>query len=327
MPSRRPRGTADPPVRVVFFGTPAFAVPSLEALSAGGHDVVAVVTQPDRAQGRSRSTLVPPPVKVAALASDIPVLQPEKPLGHAFEAALAALKVDLGVVVAYGHILRTHVLALPRLGMVNVHASLLPRWRGAAPVPWAIAAGDPATGVSIMRMTAGLDSGPVWSRQMVAIGDTISAGVLTAELAEVGAALLLQTLPDVASGAEPVPQDEAGVTLAPKIGRQVARIDWARSAVEVARHIRAFDPAPGAWAVLDGQEIKLFASRDARRATHEDDGGNDAPGTVLDVGDALRIATGSGALSVGEVQPAGKRRQPVSDWVHGRAIAPGARFE
>jgi methionyl-tRNA formyltransferase len=309
-------------VRVVLFGTPAFAVPSLAALSAAGHDVVAVVTRPDRSQGRSRSTLIPPPVKVAALASDIPVLQPDKPLGHAFESALAGLDVDLGVVVAYGHILRPHVLAIPRLGMVNVHASLLPRWRGAAPIPWAIASGDRESGVSIMRMTAGLDSGPVWAMQPVPITDATSAGVLTAELAEVGASLLLRTIPAIAAGTEPQPQDEAGVTLAPKVGRATARIDWTRPAAEVARHIRAFDPVPGAWTTLGATEVKLFTSHDARRATRDV-----APGTVLAAGDQLQVAASDGAVAVGEVQPAGKRRQPVAPWVRGRGVTPGARFE
>lgn len=309
-------------MRVAFFGTPAFAVPSLDAILAAGYDVAAVVTQPDRPQGRSRSTLVAPPVKDAAVARGIPVLQPERPAGDPFERELAALDPDLAIVVAYGHLLRPHVLAIPRLGMVNVHASLLPRWRGAAPIAWAIAAGDRETGVSIMRMTAGLDSGPVWATRATAIGDTTTVGELTTRLAHLGAALLVETLPAITSGVEPQPQDEAAVTLAPKVGHHIARVDWTLAADELARRIRAFDPAPGAWTMLDGVQVKLFGpgSEAAPRAL--------APaGTVLSTAGGLRVATGQGVLVVREVHPAGKRRQPVDEWVRGRGIDPGTRFE
>lgn len=307
---------------MAFFGTPAFAVPSLDALLSSGCDVVAVVTQPDRPQGRSRSTLVAPPVKDAASARGIPVLQPERPVGDAFERDLAALAPDLAIVVAYGHLLRPHVLAIPRLGMVNVHASLLPRWRGAAPIAWAIAAGDRESGVSIMRMTAGLDSGPVWAIRSLPIGDTTTAGELTTRLSHLGAALLVETLPAITSGVEPQPQDEAAVTLAPKVGHHIARLDWSLAADELARRVRAFDPAPGAWTMLDGTQVKFFGARSESAPMAM------APaGTVLSATDVLRVATGGGVLVVHEVHPAGKRRQPVEGWLRGRGIAPRARFE
>lgn len=308
-------------MRVVFFGTPAFAVPSLEALHAAGHDVAAVVTQPDRPHGRSRSVLVPPPVKVAALARGLAVLQPERPAGAAFEATLTSLAADLGVVVAYGHVLRPGVLATARLGMVNVHASLLPRWRGAAPIVWAIHAGDRETGVSIMRMTAGLDSGPVWATRSVPIEDHTTAGTLTAALATLGAQLLLATLPRIADGQDPVAQDQALVTLAPKLTRGSGRIDWTRPAEAIAQQVRAFDPAPGAWSVLEGTEVKVFGAC-ALAGPRVDE----PAGTVLDAGASLRVATGEGTVEIQEIQPAGKRRQSVADLVRGRGIQAGTRF-
>ncbi|HJS47556.1 MAG TPA: methionyl-tRNA formyltransferase, partial [Gemmatimonadales bacterium] len=205
-------------MRLVFFGTPAFAVPSLRALLDAGHDVAAVITQPDRPQGRSRSQLVPPPVKEIALAHRIPVHQPERPAGDLFAETLRRAQVDLGVVVAYGHILRPAILAVPELGMINVHASLLPRWRGAAPVQAAILAGDRVTGVSIMRMEAGLDSGPVLLRATTPLGDEETAATLTERLARLGADTLVEALERVAGGGAPAePQDEAAATLAPKV--------------------------------------------------------------------------------------------------------------
>lgn len=171
-------------------------------------------------------------------------------------------------------------------------------------------------------MTAGLDSGPVWATEAVPVGDDLSAGALTAQLATIGARLLLETLPAIVNGVEPRPQDESAVTLAPKVGRQVARIDWTRPAGAIARHIRAFDPAPGAWTLLGGSEVKLFGA-----VAGEGTAGRAAPGTVLAVDDTLRIATGDGVVAVREVHPAGKRRQPVAEWARGRGIEPGERFE
>jgi methionyl-tRNA formyltransferase len=305
-------------MRIVFFGTPEFAVPSLRALLRERGQVVGVVTQPDRPHGRSRSALVAPPVKAAA-SSDIPVLQPERPLGDVFLAGLRHLAPDLGVVVAYGHILRPEVLAVPRLGMINVHASLLPRWRGAAPIQHAILAGDTETGVSIMQMDRGLDSGPVLHRIATPIGVEENAGGLSARLAELGAAALGDALALLGSGlARPEPQDATGVTFAPKIDRDSARLDWRRDAAALARQVRAFDPAPGAWAMHERGPLKLFG---ASATTDRGD-----PGCVVAAGERLVVGCGQGALAVSEVQPAGRMRLQVAEWTRGRGIAVGARL-
>ncbi len=306
-------------MRIIFFGTPDFADASLRALLRAGHDVVGVVTQPDRPQGRSRSALVPPPVKLSAVEAGVPVLQPERPMGDLFIAALRRLEPDLGVVVAYGHILRPEVLGLPRLGLLNVHASLLPKLRGAAPIQWAIANGDAETGVSIMRMDAGMDSGPVYLRVPTPVAADDTGGSLTARLAELGTHALLETLNDLVRGqAAPEPQDAALATFAPKVTRETARIDWTQDAPSVARRIRAFDPVPGAWTTLDGTDMKLFGARTATASG--------APGTVLDAGERLLIAAASGAVDIAEVQPAGRRRMPVAQWARGRGVEPGRRL-
>ena len=308
-------------MRVVFFGTPDFAVPSLRALIAepGVFTVAGVVTQPDRPRGRSRSTLVPPPVKAAALEAGIPVLQPEKPVGDVFRKQLEHFAPDIGVVVAYGHILRAEILSLPPRGMVNVHASLLPRHRGAAPINWAILEGDATTGISIMQMEAGLDSGPVYHQVSTPIDADESAGTLTARLAVLGASALIEGLSLLSSGlARGTPQDVAGVTLAPKVNRELARIDWSEDAARVARRMRAFDPAPGAWTTFEGTEVKLFSPLPVP--------GHGQPGTPVVLDEGLMIVTGNGAVRVDEVQPAGKARMPVTSWLRGRHGAPLGRF-
>jgi methionyl-tRNA formyltransferase len=306
-------------MRIVFFGTPEFAVPSFRALLRERYPVVGVVTQPDRPQGRSRSTLVASPVKIEAERSGIPVLQPVRPLGDVFLAGLRRLEADLGIVVAYGHILRPSVLSLPRLGMINVHASLLPRWRGAAPIQHAILAGDPETGVSIMQMEAGLDSGPVLHRIGTPIGAEETAGALAVRLAELGATALVDSLSLLATGfVKPEPQDAAAATIAPKIDREGARLDWHRDAAALARQVRAYDPAPGAWAMHDAAPLKLFGAVAAD--------GRGEPGCVLSAGESLVVGCGDGSLAVREVQPAGKTRLAVRDWVRGRGIAVGARL-
>jgi methionyl-tRNA formyltransferase len=306
-------------MRIVFFGTPQFAVPSLRALLGERYAVVGVVTQPDRPQGRSRSTLVSPPVKIEAERAGIPVLQPTRPLGDVFLASLRRLEADLGVVVAYGHILRPAVLSLPRLGMINVHASLLPRWRGAAPVQHAILAGDVETGISIMQLEEGLDSGPVLHRIATPIGADETAGALAARLAELGATALVDALSLLSAGfAKPEPQDGTRVTIAPKIDRDSARIDWRKEAASVARQVRAFDPAPGAWATHEAAPLKLFGGMPT------DDRGE--PGRVLAAGDRLVVGCGDGALAVREVQPAGRNRLAVREWIRGRGITLGERL-
>ena len=307
-------------MRVVFFGTPEFAVAALKALLRERISVVGVVTQPDRPQGRSRTTLVPPPVKVVAQAESLPVLQPTRPVGDLFLAALRRLEPDLGVVVAYGHILRPEVLQLPPRGLINVHASLLPRFRGAAPIQHAILAGDRETGISIMRMEEGLDTGPVLHRVATPVADDETAGTLSRRLAGLGAGALVEAISLIGAGLErPQPQDDSAATYAPKIGREVARLDWSRDSQSLERQVRAFDPAPGAWTALDAAPVKLFGATPAV--------GSGQPGTVLAATDRLVIACGSGALAVREAQPAGKTRLAVSDWVRGRGIAAGRRFE
>lgn len=305
-------------MRVAFFGTPEFAVPSFRALLEEGFDVAVAVTQPDRPHGRSRSQLVPPPVKQVALEEGIPVLQPERPVGP-FADELKAVAADVGVVVAYGHVLKPEILAIPRLGMLNVHASLLPRLRGAAPIAWAILNGDETTGVSIMQMEAGLDTGPVLHQIETEVAPDETGGELAERLAELGAAALVEVLILLEAGeARAVPQDHSRATLAPKISRTVTRLDWTRDGATLARAVRAFDPEPGAWATLGDQEVKLFGGRVSNA------GGE--PGTVLSARDTLQIAAAVGSLEVAEVQPSGKKRMPVSDWVRGRGVAAGQRF-
>jgi methionyl-tRNA formyltransferase len=306
-------------MRIVFFGTPAFAVPSLEALMQGHFTVAGVVTQPDKPQGRSRSELIAPPVKVAAQAAGIPVLQPVRPVGDVFTASLRRLEPDLGIVVAYGHILRPEVLSLPPKGMINVHASLLPRHRGAAPIQQAILAGDRQTGITIMQMEEGLDSGPMLHRVATAIGDDETAGALAERLAQLGANALIEALSLCSGGlARPQPQDDSQATYAPKLSREVARVVWERDAATLVRQIRAFDPAPGAWAEHERTTLKLFGARETA--------GTGEPGTVLEAGSRLVIAAGSGAVDVSEVQPAGKNRLPVQAWIRGRGITLGKRL-
>jgi methionyl-tRNA formyltransferase len=306
-------------VRVVFFGTPEFAVPSLQALLGEGFDVVAVVTQPDKPQGRSRSTTVPPPVKAAADAEDVPVLQPERPGDPAFLARLRALAPDVGVVVAYGHILKPDLLGLPRLGMINLHPSLLPELRGAAPVEWAILNGFKQTGVTIMRMEEGLDSGPILLQIPHDIDPDVTGGELAEHLSEMGAQALVEVLALFqTNGLEPHPQDHARATYAPKLTRDTAHIRWTDPAERVARLIRGLDPRPGAWTELAGREVKLFGARVVE--------GRGAPGEVQQTDDGLRIATGQGAVRIEEVQPAGKARMAAAEWVRGRGAQAGQRF-
>ncbi len=315
-------------MRVVFFGTPDFAVPSLRALVGEGFDVIVVVTQPDAPQGRSRSQLIPPPVKVAALAEDLTVLQPAKPTDPAFLAQLRELKPDIGVVVAYGHILKPALLALPPRGMVNVHPSLLPSLRGAAPVEWAIIRGHDTTGVTIMQLDAGMDSGPILHQLPHRIDPDVTGGELSAHLAEMGAQALIETLALLEQSdppPAPIPQNEARATLAPKLTRETARIDWTKDARSIDCLIRGLDPRPGAWTELEGAEIKLFAPTVM-------DPGTGAPGEVLSADSTLVIATGpskhrgGGTIQILEVQPAGKERMPAKDWLRGARLKPGAKF-
>lgn len=312
---------------VVFFGTPEFAVPSLGALVGEGFDVRAVVTRPDRPQGRSRSTSVAPPVKVAAEAEGLEVLQPERPTDPAFLHRLRQLAPEVGVVVAYGHILRPELLSIPRRGMVNVHPSLLPELRGAAPVEWAILNGDETTGVTIMQLDAGMDSGPILHQIPHHIEPGITGGELSAHLAEMGAQALIEALALWEQGGiRPVPQDHTRATHAPKLTRETARADWTKPALAIARQTWALDPKPGAWTSLQSQgngeqgavEVKLFGGHVVER--------QGTPGEVLQADTRLLIACGEQALEVDEVQPAGKDRMSAADWIRGRGVSAGQRF-
>lgn len=306
-------------MRIVFFGTPEFAVPSLRALLEEGFDVTAVVTQPDRPQGRSRSQVKPSAVKEVAEAEGLPVLQPDRPTGDLFTKALKHSGADIGIVVAYGHILKPEILAVPQHGMLNVHASLLPRLRGPAPVHWSILNGDETTGVSIMRLEAGLDTGPVLHQIKTEIPPDETGGELVERLAELGAQALVEALTLLAADAgRAEPQDHSLATYAPKIDRELCRLDWSRDAAHLARCIRAFDPEPGAWARFGNQEVKLFGARVTQ--------GSGTPGTILESGRALVVAGAVGAMEVQEIQPAGKKRMGAAAWARGHGGAAGQHF-
>lgn len=309
-------------MRVLFWGTPDFATPPLRALLGEGCDVVAVVTQPDKPRGRHRNSTTPPPVKVVAQEEELQVLQPERPRGDAFMSAMRELAPDLSVVVAYGHILPKEVVDLPPLGTLNIHASLLPRWRGAAPIQAAILAGDTETGVSIMRIVPALDAGPVILQAKTPILDDETGGELTLRLSELGALAIVEALTLVSLGdTAGQPQVEAGVTYASKVNREQARIDWTRAAIDVSRAIRAFDPVPGAHSVLRGGEVKLFGARLAPDAAGD-------PGVVLEIDEmGMLVACGTGGVRIAYAHPAGRRRLASLDWAQGRGVAAGDVFE
>jgi methionyl-tRNA formyltransferase len=312
-------------VKVLFWGTPEFAVPSLRALAEEGHEVVGVVTQPDRPAGRGRQLKGSPVKRVALEEGGYPVLTPERPRGEEFLRSLRALGPEISVVVAYGHILRREVLDVPPRGSINVHASLLPELRGAAPINWAIARGHAVTGVTVMRMVEEMDAGPILFQAEETIEPEETASELTLRLAERGAEALVEALALLQIGAlEAREQDPTRVTFAPKVDRASAHIDWTRDATAVGNHVRGMDEVPGAWSTLRGEAVKLFGPR-----PHAGGTAGAAPGTVVaaDPGGGLAVQTGAGALALREVQPPGKRRMPAADWIRGRAVAVGDRFE
>ena len=310
-------------MRVLFWGTPEFATPPLRALLGEGFDVVGVVTQPDKPVGRSRSTLQPPPVKRVALEEHLPVLQPDKPRGEQFLSDVRALAPDISVVVAYGHLLPKAVIDLPPRGTLNIHASLLPALRGAAPIQAAIREGHDRTGVTIMRMVEKLDAGPVLLQLGTAVYDDETYGELALRLSELGAAALVEALALIELGqAREEPQDESRATYAPKIDRSSTRVDWTADARVVARTVRAYDARPGAFTTLGGQDVKLFGAKLAPRP------GSASPGAVLSVDvEGIVVACGEGAVRVAQVQPTGKKRMPAIDWHRGRGVSEGQRFE
>jgi len=301
-------------MRIIFMGTPDFAVPALVALVEAGHEVVAAYTQPPRPGGRRGKELTPSPVHKEAEVRGIAVRHPVSLKGAEEQAAFAALEADIAVVAAYGLILPQAILDAPRLGCLNIHASILPRWRGAAPIQRAILAGDPTTGVTIMQMEAGLDTGPMLATLRTTI-DHKTAGELTAELADKGAQLLVGTLRDLAVH-RPVTQPEDGVTYAKKIDKAEARIDWSQSAEQVERQVRAFMPAPGAFFELEGERYKVLAAEVAE--------GSGEPGTTLD--DTLTVACSTGAIHITRIQRAGKPAMDTADLLRGRPIPAGTRL-
>lgn len=301
-------------MRIAYAGTPEFAVPALVALLDSPHRVVGVLTQPDRPKGRGRQ-VAPSPVKQVALDRGIPVSQPRTLKDESLRADLVGWRPDALVVVAYGLILPQAVLDLPRLGCLNIHASLLPRWRGAAPIQRAVLAGDRETGVTIMRMNAGLDTGPILLQETVPLTATDTAGYLHKSLSERGARLLLEALAGLEGGAlQPLPQSAQGVTYAAKIDKSEAAIDWTRSAAEIDRQVRAFNVWPIAETQWEGEQLRIHA---ASVALEGPAAANAAPGTiaVTDDGDAI-VACGTGALRLLEVQRPGKRAVPARDWAH-----------
>jgi methionyl-tRNA formyltransferase len=302
-------------VRVVFFGSPEFAVPSLAAV-AERHEVVAVVTQPDRPAGRG-AKLQAPAVKLLAAERGLPVLQPLKLRDGVLAAELAARSPDLFVVVAYGRILPPDLLAVPRLGPWNVHASLLPKYRGAAPIQWAVIRGERETGVSIMRMEEGLDTGPVAAVAVEPIREDDTAGSLAARLAPLGAKLLVETLPAIAAGGLVLrPQDHAAATLAPPLGKADGQLDFRQPAGLVSARARGVDPWPSATVMLDGQPAKVFAP------TLVD--GNGSPGEVLGLlPQGLAVACGEGAVAFAEIQLPGRKRLPAKALLAGHPIPAG----
>jgi methionyl-tRNA formyltransferase len=314
-------------LRVVFFGTPAFAVPTLDELLHSRHHVVGIVTQPDRPSGRGQRTIAAP-VKARAIAAGLPILQPDKMKDPAFLASLAGFDADIGVVAAYGRILTEAMLAIPPLGMVNVHASLLPRYRGAAPVHRAVMNGETETGVTIMRVVKALDAGAMLATAGRAIGPDETSDIVERDLAAVGAPLLRETLDRLADGpVEERTQDEAQATYAPRLTRDDGIVDWSRTAAAIHNQIRGLHPWPHAFSFLGGRRVIL------RRSSLSVDGGSSppgihgAPGTIVAAsGGDLTVSTGVGTIRIIELQPEGKRPLRAREFLAGHRLAPGDRF-
>jgi methionyl-tRNA formyltransferase len=306
-------------VRVVFWGTPDFAAPALRALIGEGFDVVGVVTQPDKPQGRSRE-IIPSPVKQIAVDEEIPVHQPKNARDLELLKTLEALKPDVSVVVAYGHILPQKIIDTPRLGTLNVHASLLPLLRGAAPIQAAIRDGLTETGVTVMRVVPALDAGPMLMKATTPVFEDETYGELQMRLAELGALTLVEALTLITLGrATEIVQDDSLATYAPKVTRESARINWRDTAQHVSRHIRAYDPKPAAFTTTPKGDVKLFGPKVM-------DGIKGTPGEVLKVTGELVIACGIDALRISEVQPQGKKRMTAHEWARGRGVAVGDRY-
>jgi methionyl-tRNA formyltransferase len=307
---------------IVFFGTPSFAVPSLRQLLAAGHQVSGVVTQPDKPRGRGQKVTASP-VKTAALELGLAVSQPARLRDGGVAGTLRGWRPDIGVVAAYGKLIPEDLLHLPRFGMINVHASLLPKYRGAAPVHRAVIAGEPETGVTIMRMSPLLDAGAMFARVRRPIGPDETSDVLERDLAEKGAALLVDVIARIASGtATEEPQDDGLSTYAPRLTKEEGLVEWALPAVSIHNRVRGLYPWPHAHAYLDGARLILLRTR-VTSAT-----ASNQPGTIVDISrDAIHIATGhGGVIALEELQPEGRRPMRTREFLAGRALQPGARF-
>lgn len=305
-------------MRILFMGTPEFAVPSLTALLRHGEQVVAAVCQPDRPSGRGRK-LTPPPVKLAALEAGVPVLQPTAIRTAAFLEQIAALRPDLTVVTAYGRILPKALIELPVHGTINVHASLLPKYRGAAPIQWAIINGEPETGVTIMQMDEGLDTGDILLPGVIPIADDDTAGTLAAKLARLGGELLTPTLEQIAEGSlHHLRQDDSLATMAPLLSKEDGRIDWHLPAVKIGCLIRGLDPWPSAYTFLNGERLRLF------RPSVLPEKHDLPPGTIVKADrQGLVVAAGESLLAVAELQKEGSRRMTVGDFLSGNPLDGG----
>lgn len=307
-------------MRLLFAGTPDVAVPSLKALLNSSHDVVAVLTRPDAQVGRGRA-MAESPVKQVALEHGIEVLTPHRPTDEEFLTRLEKLDVDCAPIVAFGGLIPPRALAIPRHGWVNLHFSLLPAWRGAAPVQHAVLAGDDITGASTFQLEEGLDTGPVFGMITEPIRDADTSGELLERLARAGAQLLVHTLDGIEAGSVvAAPQPIDGVSYAPKLHTEDARIDFSAPALAIHRQIRACTPNPGAWTLISGERIKVFP------ATLRADVNDLAPGSVRVAKNEILVGTGSHALSLGDVQPAGKKRMSATDWARGSRLQDGPLF-
>ncbi len=310
-------------LRLVFMGTPDFAVPSLQALIDGGDEIVGVISQPDKPAGR-RMALHAPPVKQRARAHGVPVVQPDSIRTREVLERLRTWQPDLIVVAAYGKILPAAVLALPRGGCINVHASLLPKYRGAAPIQWAIARGEMQTGVTIMQINDKMDAGDILLQKTVALKSDETGGSLHDTLATLGAHALIEAIAALKAGKlTAIPQDERAATYAPRLRKEDGEIDWSQPAVRIERRVRAFHPWPSAYTWLAGKRLKILAAH-VQNGVRRDSA---VPGTVIDLqDDLLRVATGDGNLNVGSVQLEGKKALPIAAFVKGQRLAPGDRL-
>lgn len=311
----------DKRLRIVFMGTPEFAVPSLRALIEVGENVVAIVTQPDKPRGRGKK-LTPPPVREAALKHNIPVFQPEKIKDEPFITAISNFSPDVIAVVAYGKILPKAILDIPPKGCINVHASILPKYRGAAPINWAIINGEKETGITTMLLDEGMDTGDMLLTEKVEIRDDDTTSSLHDRLKYIGADLLIKTIKDIKSETiRPIPQDDSQATYAPMLKKEDGRIDWTMKAEEIKNLIRGLNPWPGAYTRWDGKQIKIFKAE-------VEAGVKEEPGTVINIStEGIFAATGKGILLIKELQPENKNRMTASEFIKGYRIVKGQIFD